>query len=96
MILVRFSNALIGTPKLTMWRCTMWWERWHPAKEPEVPVHDDGTLLGTIELPENGFFQRDVPDMGLRVVAHRWTNGKEQLDDYDEWYTRLYVAAQRL
>ncbi|MFM9105485.1 MAG: hypothetical protein ACKOWF_02165 [Chloroflexota bacterium] len=47
-------------------------------------------LVTRRDMWENDSF--DVTHAGFRVHIHRWSNGKEPLDDYDEWYTRFFVT----
>jgi hypothetical protein len=53
-------------------------------------------LMGEQSMHEGRIVSCDCPELGFRILIHRWGNGKEALDDYDEWYTRFYVAIQEL
>ncbi len=41
-------------------------------------------------MAENESFE--VISRSYRFNVHRWSNGKEALDGYDEWYTRFFVT----
>jgi hypothetical protein len=47
-------------------------------------------LADEIAMDENTTLE--VSHGGYRFQVHRWTNGKEPLDGYDEWYTRFFVT----
>ena len=47
-------------------------------------------ISGERDMDENTTFE--ITHRGYRFQVHRWSNGKEPLDDYDEWYTRFFVT----
>jgi hypothetical protein len=76
--IVTCSNAEIGSPSVDI--------VWIPSytQSDRVWVVDDIAMGEDTTLEA---FHR-----GYRFHVHRWTNGKEALDDYDEWYTRFFVT----
>ena len=56
---------------------------WYDRSDP----HD---LTGNRDMDENETFE--ITHRGYRFAVHRWSNGKEPLDGYDEWYTRFFVT----
>jgi hypothetical protein len=72
------ANAEIFTPHFKCW--------WYP----DTTNLNNPTYLGGSSLREND--TSEITHGGYRFHIHRWTNGKEPLDDYDEWYTRFFVT----
>jgi hypothetical protein len=58
---------------------------WYGSSSGAVRVIRDWAPMGEDTKIEN-------TSLNYRFEVHRWTNGKEPLDDYDEWYTRFYVT----
>ena len=47
-------------------------------------------VSGKRDMGEGTMF--DITHNGYRFTVHRWSNGKEPIDEYDEWYTRFFVT----
>ncbi len=95
--MVHCRNWEVGTPKVTISAGWVWYEQWLPPEgDASIPTYKLGSTLFSREMDENDTISVADRDNRLRIVVHRWGNGKEALDDYDEWYTRFYVAAQEL
>jgi hypothetical protein len=60
---------------------------WYPEDVGAAFGHD---ISGLVQMGEDTTF--NVAHRGYRFNIHRWRNGKEPLDDYDEWYTRFFVT----
>ncbi|MFM9105483.1 MAG: hypothetical protein ACKOWF_02155 [Chloroflexota bacterium] len=64
----------------------------------DMPYNDDSptdpirTPLTKVRMSQGDMVSCDCEELGFRILIHRWYNGKEHMDDYDEWYTRFYVA----
>ncbi|MFM9105482.1 MAG: hypothetical protein ACKOWF_02150 [Chloroflexota bacterium] len=93
MVLVECHNPEIGTPSVTISRCEMWWGAFNANPDSTIPMYEVKERIGAYDMPENRIIEVEDWSTRLRIAVHRWTNGKEQVDDYDEWYTRFYVAA---
>ena len=51
---------------------------------------DVDIVAGERNMDENETFE--VTHRGYRFHVHRWADGKEPLDEYEEWYTRFFVS----
>jgi hypothetical protein len=72
------DNPEVGSPKVDIfWIPTPSKVRWVRLAD-EIAMDENTTL--------------EVSHGGYRFQVHRWTNGKEPLDGYDEWYTRFFVT----
>jgi hypothetical protein len=72
----------------------VWCEN-HEIGTPDVVITwyiagDSHDISGDRDMDENSRFE--IINRGIRFEVHRWRNGKEPLDDYDEWYTRFFVT----
>jgi hypothetical protein len=72
----------------------VWCEN-HEIGTPDVRIRwfdgsDRHDISGEQDMEENSKFE--IIHRGFRFEVHRWTNGKEPLDDYDERYTRFFVT----
>jgi len=63
------------------------------GKEPPPHWTELNSLADGIALGEGVRMTRS--DDRFTFTVHRWTNGKEYIDNYDEWYTRFFVTIDR-
>ena len=71
-------NPEVGPP----WVIISWYS-------PDSPGRRDD-LTGVVFMSENERFE--ISHLDYRFAVHRWSNGKEPLDRFDEWYTRFFVT----
>jgi hypothetical protein len=75
-------NHEIGTPG-----ANLWW-----LSDPVKDKWED--ISGLRKMGENTTFE--ITHGGYRFRVHRWSNGKEPLDNYDEWYTRFFLTISKV
>ena len=100
-----FAAGLMGGPQTDayLWIRFPWQESYsygiwcenHEVGVPDVRIYwqngrDWQDISGQRDMRENWTFE--LTHRGYRFHVHRWSNGKEPLDDYDEWYTRFFVT----
>ncbi|MFM9105486.1 MAG: hypothetical protein ACKOWF_02170 [Chloroflexota bacterium] len=76
-------NFNIGTPDAEVVRRKL-------RRDGQMLVWDEFEVSGRRNMDEGDTF--DATDGGFRFHVHRWSNGKEPLDDYKEWYTRFFLT----
>jgi hypothetical protein len=76
--MIRCKNYEVGMPDAQIW--------WYP----DPRDHKSDNISGTRDMGEDTTFE--ITHRGYRFHVHRWTNGKEPLDNEDEWYTRFFVT----
>jgi hypothetical protein len=75
---IRCANYDIGWPD-----AEIWWYR-------DSKDHRFDIISGSRNMGEDTTFE--ITHRGYRIHVHRWTNGKEPLDNNKEWYTRFFVT----
>ena len=80
----------IGTPDVTIYWLDHWSNSWKD-------------ISGERDMDPNTTFEITHYDQWFnwrygtyRFHVHRWDDGKEPLDDYDEWYTRFFVTMYKV
>ena len=75
----------------------IWCENHEGWWTPDVTIYryndngrDQFDISGERDMGENTTFE--IQHDGYKIHVHRWSDGKEPLDDYDEWYTRFFVT----
>jgi hypothetical protein len=87
---IRLTNSS-GNDERYMIRCIN-----HEFMTPEISIswypnpHEFESIAALVNMGEDTTFE--ITHRGYRFHVHRWTNGKEPLDNYDEWYTRFFVT----